>query len=435
MKKIIISLSIIAAVAAIGIGATVALFSDTETSAGNIFVAGSLDLKVDAGDAYYNGLECGDGVWTCEPWADQVVAFDQGVRKDGTAVRVARSNPSAALGPAQTAGNPSDAGFVESDFTSLGFYHLGFEGWITLKFDNIAVNNPGMDIRVYEVTGGSYPDEKAIVEVSQDGVTWYTLGTAIRDEDFDLDAVGLPWVKYVRVTDDSDLAPFELTADGFDLDAVRALNCGSDPTVGSMIGQECDGSWDLADLDEETFFNFGDIKPGDFGKNNISFHLDDNDGWVCLIPHNLVDAENNRIDPEVEAGDPTDGTVTNGELSQEINAIAWNDNDNDGYFEPNLGETVLYNGTFFNLFNNNLPIADSETGSPLTATTTKWIGLAWCAGGITYDNTWGLVSCDGSLMTDQSQTDSITASLSAYAEQQRNNPNFQCANVDLEPTP
>jgi len=46
-KKIILSLSVIGIVAAIAIGGTVAFFSDTETSAGNILVAGSLDLKVD----------------------------------------------------------------------------------------------------------------------------------------------------------------------------------------------------------------------------------------------------------------------------------------------------------------------------------------------------------------------------------------------------
>lgn len=45
-KKILISLSTIAAVAAIVIGGTVAYFSDTETSSGNTFTAGSLDLKV-----------------------------------------------------------------------------------------------------------------------------------------------------------------------------------------------------------------------------------------------------------------------------------------------------------------------------------------------------------------------------------------------------
>ena len=45
-KKILISLSTIAAVAAIAIGGTVAYFSDTETSTGNTFSAGTLNLQV-----------------------------------------------------------------------------------------------------------------------------------------------------------------------------------------------------------------------------------------------------------------------------------------------------------------------------------------------------------------------------------------------------
>jgi predicted ribosomally synthesized peptide with SipW-like signal peptide len=48
MKKIIFSLAIIAAAAAVVIGGTIAYFSDTETSTGNTFSAGSLDLRFQA---------------------------------------------------------------------------------------------------------------------------------------------------------------------------------------------------------------------------------------------------------------------------------------------------------------------------------------------------------------------------------------------------
>ena len=57
-KKIIISLGIIGAVAAIVVGATVAYYNDTETSTGNIFVAGALDLKVDHLRQTYNDVDC-----------------------------------------------------------------------------------------------------------------------------------------------------------------------------------------------------------------------------------------------------------------------------------------------------------------------------------------------------------------------------------------
>jgi predicted ribosomally synthesized peptide with SipW-like signal peptide len=50
MKKVIFSLLMVSLVgAAIGIG-TWAYFSDVETSTGNIFQAGTLDLKVDGAD-------------------------------------------------------------------------------------------------------------------------------------------------------------------------------------------------------------------------------------------------------------------------------------------------------------------------------------------------------------------------------------------------
>jgi predicted ribosomally synthesized peptide with SipW-like signal peptide len=49
-KKIIISLSVIGAIAAIAIGGTMAYFSDTETSTGNSFAAGTLNLQVGNSD-------------------------------------------------------------------------------------------------------------------------------------------------------------------------------------------------------------------------------------------------------------------------------------------------------------------------------------------------------------------------------------------------
>ena len=63
-KKILISLCVIGAVAAIAIGGTIAYFSDTETSTGNTFTAGSIDLTVDS-KCTYNGVastQC--GTWT-----------------------------------------------------------------------------------------------------------------------------------------------------------------------------------------------------------------------------------------------------------------------------------------------------------------------------------------------------------------------------------
>src|SRR3989344_6917782 len=47
MKKIILSSSLIVAVAVAVIGATTAFYNDTETSTGNTFASGALDLTID----------------------------------------------------------------------------------------------------------------------------------------------------------------------------------------------------------------------------------------------------------------------------------------------------------------------------------------------------------------------------------------------------
>lgn len=57
MKKILLSSGLIVFMAAVVISATGAFFSDTETSTGNTFTAGALDLKVDS-QSHFNGLVC-----------------------------------------------------------------------------------------------------------------------------------------------------------------------------------------------------------------------------------------------------------------------------------------------------------------------------------------------------------------------------------------
>lgn len=60
MSRIIKSIGLLAGAAAvIGAGATGAFFGDTETSTGNTFTAGAIDLKID-NESYYNGNACVD---------------------------------------------------------------------------------------------------------------------------------------------------------------------------------------------------------------------------------------------------------------------------------------------------------------------------------------------------------------------------------------
>ena len=57
MKKIIMSLAMIAAVGAIVVGATGAFFSDTETSTNNTFTAGTIDISVDGQNPWNKSWE------------------------------------------------------------------------------------------------------------------------------------------------------------------------------------------------------------------------------------------------------------------------------------------------------------------------------------------------------------------------------------------
>jgi predicted ribosomally synthesized peptide with SipW-like signal peptide len=65
MKKILLSLFLIGVVSVVALFATQAYFSDTETSTGNTFTAGAIDLKVDS-QQHYNNAVCVDGLWELE---------------------------------------------------------------------------------------------------------------------------------------------------------------------------------------------------------------------------------------------------------------------------------------------------------------------------------------------------------------------------------
>ena len=184
--------------------------------------------------------------------------------------------------------------------------------------------------------------------------------------------------------------------------------------------------WGEKDLADETFFNFDDIKPGDRGTNVISLHLIDNDGWACLLVNDKHDDDNGLTEPEGAAGDTTGG-VDEGELSQYINVFLWMDNDQDGEYDPST-EEELYSGSLAD-DPTIMTIADSITGNPLNGGSTEYVGLAWCAGTQTVNGSTGEITCNGQGMNDMAQTDSLTASLTIYAEQWRNNQDFTCDSV------
>lgn len=148
---------------------------------------------------------------------------DQGLRKNSTAVLPDRSVLSQMFGAPQTSGNPSDT-VTPNSFFALGFPLGGNTASVVLGFAEPFYNGPtSQDLFVYEVTGGTYPDEKVKIEASANpGGPWTVLAaSAARDEAVDLGS--LTSAQYVRLTDVSDINLFETTADGYDVDAVKAF--------------------------------------------------------------------------------------------------------------------------------------------------------------------------------------------------------------------
>lgn len=205
-------------------------------------------------------------------------------------------------------------------------------------------------------------------------------------------------------------------------------------------GEDVSGTTFTArNLTNQKFFTFEDIKPGDRGTRHISLHADDNPAWACLLVTNKEDEENDLNDAEEDAGDITPAV---GELSKYIHVFGWQDDDSDGMYDPDDGEQALkIQGdpdfdllSFFDVFYD-LDIADSQSGTdPLPPTgpaATRNIGMAWCVGMQTVDHDTGEISCHGSGVQDDAQTDSFSADVVLYAEQVRNNPNFKCADVVL----
>lgn len=200
-------------------------------------------------------------------------------------------------------------------------------------------------------------------------------------------------------------------------------------------------SWELVDLTVEKFFNFFDLKPGDQGEDTISIHVDNNDAWVCANAQITGNFENGVTDPENELGD----TEPDGELANELNFAFWAD-DGDNVYEE--GEEIFTQGPASNILNGGtLPLAQPVAAgpalfgnNPVTGAQTHYIGKYFCYGTLTPEQasqdtsdpvtrgTTGF-SCDGTEVSNMSQTDQLVGDLRFYAVQSRNNPNFSCASV------
>lgn len=207
------------------------------------------------------------------------------------------------------------------------------------------------------------------------------------------------------------------------------------------------GNWDSTNLTNQQFYNFTDVKPGDWGENTISLRVQDNDAWACMHIGNMTNNENDLIDPEVEAEDTSDGP-DGGELAGNLHFTAWLDQGNqlgwqgkdkdpeegDNVWQGPIAEPLLFSNESGPasdvLGGKTYTLADSSTAplgvGPLSGDVTHYIGIQWCAGELTISGS--TINCDGSTMGNEAQTDSLTADISFYAVQSRNNSEFLCSN-------
>lgn len=318
------SIIILAVAAAVG-GATYSFFSDTETSTGNTFTAGALDLKVDS-ESHYNGLVCTPGkdgnTWqlpgTCQPVGDNLVqngGFEAPLVSDGgwnifpsgtsglvwsvEWITPGGGRPSVAnlelhrgvLGPAAEgsqyaeldtdwggpsdpqSGEPASVRIKQTIATTAGKkYRLSFA---FAPRPNTPASDNQLEVRV----GGAI---LATLSGSGGGSIVWT------PHSYDFIAAGSSTeIAFADLGTENSLGTFLDSVD------VHELKCPVTES-GDLVGKPCDGTWSLTDLRDgvHKFFNFDDVKPGDMGEDTVSLHVYDNDAWGRLKVAVIKDSDN-----------------------------------------------------------------------------------------------------------------------------------------------
>ncbi|MFA5051676.1 MAG: DUF642 domain-containing protein [Patescibacteria group bacterium] len=455
-KRVWIGLGTIAVVAIVAVTATNAFFSDTEKSTGNQFTAGGIDLQVDS-TSHYNGLVCEDDVWVnhCTATGDNLLLngdFEQPVVATAQKWDIFLSGTIGLGWIVDWESTQATYGGATRPAPALQEMHRGVNGWLPQNGNQYTELDSDWD-----GPSGSMSGEPALVKIYQDIATTpgtkYELryhfsprpntassentlliridGTQVASHTA-TGASNTDWAMYTQefvATAATTRVEFagSGTANSFgvflDNVSLREMACDS---TSDLEGAECDGTWELTDLGPTNkFFNFSDIKPGDWGEVTVSLHVSDNDAYSCALIDNMQNDDLSLTEPEQTAGDTTDG-AGNGELAQEVNFFAWAD-DGDNIWEQ--GEIPLFSNLFgpaSDVLNGvAYPLFTPQTGV-MEATTTKYVGLQWCFGTMTVDTTANTIACDGSTVGNAAQTDQLSADISFYVEQSRNNPNFVC---------
>lgn len=421
MRRILLSLGTIVFIGGAVASATGAFFSDTETSTGNIFTAGSIDLKIDHSLSTYNGNPNG-GDFTIVSNSQTTFSGDDGA---GNAVHLTFQHPNwtADLDGGHVGGPPND-----------GLNDGSFWIWAT-QGTSLVTSQTNTFMRTFNVSG---PIIGATLYIAADNYYTVTLnGNAVGSEQ-------VSNVNFSAATEDTYVVAPASFVQGLNTLTIVGTNegGGGPPTNpgGILFKLVVDGGGIFVDpinLTGEPFWNFDDVKPGDEGRDVFSLHVGTNDGWACMVIEKVENDDNTCTEPEsdplvpdLQCNAPSLVDLNNsplGELGNYLNLFLWRDLNGNGIYEP-VGETSLSSGLFGNGVS--LAIHDSTTGNgALVASTTEYIGAAWCAGVQTVNPGTGVITCDGSTMGNEAQTDSLIADLTFYAEQQRNNLDFKCSSI------
>ena len=425
MKKIISSGVMLVAVLAVLVGGTGAFFSDTETSAGNVFTAGAVDLTVDHTRQTYNGVDCQTcNVNVYSSVNTKVISANAAAIYQGPFPVSAQliTNPNPAWLP-EASVVPAEWIWVTpivsaSDTTNNAEYtfedKFNLQGPIALTDFNLSLaSDNGYKLVVNGVT---------IVDRLNDEVTYNALNPLTGPQQAAFQAAliqnGQNSIQ-ITVRNKADNPSPDQNPAGL-IYKIEFTN--NDCEAGVADFQATCELWQSTDLTTESFFNFSDVKPQDKGSNLISLLVNNNEAYMCLSVANKVNAENNLNAPETAANDTTSAS-TSGELGQYLKVAAWYSN------AAGVKGAMMLPPTAVNDVNQ-VTYADSLVGTPVVPNVTQYVQLEWCMGNMTVTDSGAAttVACDGSVPNiNQTQTDALIADLQFYAVQTRNNAQFTCA--------
>jgi predicted ribosomally synthesized peptide with SipW-like signal peptide len=417
-KRMILSGGMLVFMAAIVAGGTGAFFSDTETSAGNVFTAGSIDLMIDHTAQSYNGVSCQTCGVEVYSSTDTIVASSSLTATEAgslpksaelvTTLNPAWLNPST-ISPAQwiwvtptvTPGdttNNAEYTFVDTFFLQGPISLTDIE--LEIASDNgykIVIN--GVEIVNELTTTGTFTGLNPLTS----GQKTNFQNALIQNGQNSLEIT----VRNLARTSGSGPNPAGL---------IYKINFSNqDCEAGVADFQQTCELWESTDLTNESFFNFSDIKPQDEGTNLISMTVESNESYVCLDVNNADNIENSYLDAEVAAGDTTDDQ---GEMGEFLQVAGWYA-DGTGDVDSLLFGPIAVNDA------GSITYADSNTGNPVQPGETQYMELAWCMGDMTADDTG--YTCDGAVPDiNQTQTDAFLADLQFFAIQTRNNEDYTC---------